>query len=686
MQELCRRLPCSQRPQAHVDVTGIAFDHSSLPVLHVLEPLFTLHGESHTHIDDSDPKSYDIPCSDAVIETSVSFESNSSHGRATGYSRFGMVAVFIFIIDALMVLLFDAQLMAVSAASPAFTNFWIAQLVVASISLLFFACYLCWRHWHLVLEAIMASVCVVSNIFILLCASMVIAQFNFSGNQIYGIRMAFLATRSFNCLVHIVAFRNHVLKWINLCTTKDVLQSKGKALPKTFQKPSSATLQSAALQPQIVVGESPFRRQRPQTSSSMLKRLTNRISLVESSQSLQDYVSCIKELACICQPQNRLLVSLSNVWDKAIPEAFDILSESSLGGHIVVDCSSDGHCGLVELFGICSLICQWLQSNRLNTVIIFHQGSRSCAAILTCCVFMASGLTPRSEHALHLVMLCLMQHEDRYLGSFTSACSRRMLRHFECFLHAEHHPVSASPRFLSMIVLKGCTLLPPKFAFSVDVICGGTTKVKLGKWVKSFAGDYISQEINCKLSSAGTYTFTFEANSIFCRGDVELIVSVQRIGNSASVKVARVWSHSSFRGVPAPQTLCYNTAEVDWFGSEEAMPRFFTDIELHFEGSQAYFSNEPAASVFVGQLVHFDQPAFNSKLFLSALLSKGCQIQFRPGFVIKTDDSNRRNSCAVVILHGMCSVELVCSDALTSAYCILQGLTAGQMLPSLKVI
>lgn len=693
VQELSRRLPCSHQPEFRIYVSGVAFDHCALPSVYSLEPFVTSCGGSD--IANSESETHDIPCASTVTRPSVLHQSDllgantatqpsvlhqsdllASH--QTRYSRVGIGALVVLIVEALMLLFFDLQLVSVAAVSPVFLYFWVAQLVVACISLVFFTFYICFHNRNHTIEVLAGAVCLFTNIFIIICASMFVAQFNFTDFQIYVIRTTFLGCRSFNCFICIVALGKH---FIRLCNKEDRLLHKDNVLPTLAQEPLATTLHIASNQSQSSSLSSPFRRKTLQPSSSALKQVTNRIFLLESGRSRQDYIAGRQELTRICQPQHRLLLSVGNVWDKESSEALHQLSQLSIGGHFVVDSSPQGQCGLVEFFGICTLVCRWLQVNDLNTVVIFHNGFHSCAAMLTCGVLMASGLSPGCEHAMHLVMTSFMLNGDNHAGHLTTACSRRMLRHFECFLHSDQHPISAFPRFLTMVVIKGCAPLPPAFSFSIDVICCGISRVKLGSWCQSASGGCILRDIHCVLTSAGTYTFAFEANSIFCRGDVEIIISIKNIGNGVSAKVCRVLSHSSFCGISTPHVARHNAAEVDWLGSKDAVPRLFTDIELHF-------ANPPidhAPSIFSGHLVHFNQPAFDTKVFLSTLLSRGTQIQINRGVVIETDDCINRSFSSIVILHGVCSVELSHQNGLKSATCILQELTSGQMLTSLRV-
>jgi hypothetical protein len=679
VQELSRKLPCSHQPKFRVYVSGVAFDHCTLPSVPSVDPFVTSCGGSD--IVKSESETHDIPCPTTITQPADLHHSDLLGSHHTRYSRLSIGAIVVLIVEALMLLLFDLQLMSAAAVSPVFLYFWVAQVVVACISLVYFTLYICFRDWNYTIEAFMTGVCLFTNIFVIICASMFIAQFNFTDSQNYAIRMTFLACRSFNCFVCIVALGKQFSKFIRLCSEKDGLLHKDIVLPACAQAPSAITLNVTNKQSQSSVLSSPFRRKLLQPSSSAFKHVTNRVLLLDSSHSRQDYIAWRQELMRIGQPSNRLLLSVGDVWEKESSETLDLLSELSLGGHFVVHCSPEGHCGLVEFFGICTLVCRWLQVNSMNTVVIFHNGLRSCAAMLCCGILMASGLSPGCEHALHLVMTSFMLDGDHHVGHLTTSCSRRVLRHFECFLHSDQHPISAFPRFLTMVVLKGCAPLPPAFTFSVDVMCGGISRVNSGTWWKSVSGGCIARDVNCVLTSAGTYTFAFEANSIFCRGDVEIIISVKNIGNGVSAKVCRVWSHSSFCGISAPHVTRHNAAEVDWLGSKEAVPRLFTDIELHFADPPS----DHAPSIFSGHLVHFNQPAFDSKVFLSTLLSRGTQIQISRGVIIKTDDSINRSFSTIVILHGVCSVELSRQHGLKSAACILQELTSGQMITSLRV-
>jgi hypothetical protein len=679
VQELSRTLPCSHQPKFRIYVSGVAFDHCTLPSVPSVDFFATSSGGSD--IFKSESELQDIPCATTITQPSVLHQSDLLSSHQTRYSRVSIGAIVVLIVEALMLLLFDLQLMSASAVSPVFLYFWVAQVVVACISLVYFTLCICFRNWSYTIELFMAGVCLFTNIFVIICASMFIAQFNFTDSQIDAIRMTFLACRSFNCFACIVAVGKQFSKLIKLRSEEGRALHKDNAVSARAQAPSAITLNIATKQSQSSSLSSPFRRKLLQPSSSAFQLVTNRVVLLDSSHSRQDRIAWRQELMRICQPSNRLLLSVGTVWENESSETLDALSELSLGGHFVVHCSPEGHCGLVEFFGICTLVCRWLQVNSMNTVVIFHNGLRSCAAMLCCGILMGSGLSPGCEHALHLVMTSCMLNGDRHVGHLTTACSRRVLRHFECFLHADQHPISAFPRFLTLVAIKGCAPLPPAFSFSVDVICGGISRVKLGTWWKSVSGGCIARDVNCVLTSAGTYTFAFEANSIFCRGDVEIIISVKNIENGVSAKVCRVWSHSSFCGISAPHVARHNAAEVDWLGSKEAVPRLFTDIELHFADPPS----DPAPSIFSGHLVHFNQPAFDSKVFLSTLLSRGTQIQINPGAIIKTDESINRNFSTIVILNGVCSVELSRHNGLKSATCILQEMTSGQMITSLRV-
>lgn len=677
MNELFRRILCSEHPKSRVDAAGVAFDRSSLPVLFALDPYVELCRESRSNVDS---ETYDIPCSDSAAEVVV--PAPSSAGHPTSYTRISVAAVVVFFIELLMLLLFDAQLMAVNAVSPEFTYFWIAQLVVASISLLFFTSSTCSRHSRSKFEIAVASVCLLTNTFVITSAAMVVAQFAFTSFQTYALRMAFLACRSFNCAVCVVAFRRQLSECFFTSGEKDHVQRK----TETPSKPSQPRI--AAVQPVLSACgvPSPFFQNSAQKRCSILKRVTNRLSLLGNHYTHQEYVACSDELMSICQPQNRLLLSVGDVWKAAVPDAFDIISNLSLGGHVVVDCTADGRCGLVEVFSVCSIVCKWLRSHSSNTVVIFHKGSQSCATVLSCCILMASGLSPRCEHAVLLVLLSSTLHEFQDV-ELARAGSRRMLRHFECFLHAEQHPVRAVPRFLTMIVLKGCIPLPPGFEFSIDVICGGTTKVRSGQSPQSSAVDKASREIECQLSSVGTCTFCLEAGSVLCNGDLEIVILVKNKGNGVSAQVASVLSHSSFCGISGPHVFRSSSAEVDWLGGKQHGPVLFTNIELHFGAtSLGNGSYDPTLSNFGDRLLHAACSALDFKAVLPKLLAKASMKLFASGVNLKSDHSNDRSSSMAIVVSGACSVELPHPTGPKSAACALQALSSGQMLPSLKVM
>jgi hypothetical protein len=277
-----------------------------------------------------------------------------------------------------------------------------------------------------------------------------------------------------------------------------------------------------------------------------------------------------------------------------------------------------------------------------------------------------------------------MTHEARNIGRLTNAYSRHILRHFECFLNAEQHPIRAFPRFLSMVALKGCAMLPLGFSFSIDVICSGRTIVNSGKWYKSTADGYVACNIGSSLSSNGTCFFSFEDSSIFCRGDVEIVILVRNADVSVSAKVASVWSHSSFCGISEPNILHFSAAEVDWLVLKDDVPRFFTDVELHFGKPRGNVSDE-STLVLGAQVLHCNQYAYDPKAFFKKLLAIGSQKQIVSGTIIKPDYSNNRCSSFVVVVNGACSVEFSSPKMLKSAACVLQGLSSGNMLPSLKV-
>lgn len=681
MNELFRRVPCTEPPKLRVDASGVAFDHSPLPSLYDLNPYinFCRNGsEMHLKMDGFDSGTYDIPCPESATVVSVS--ANSSAICPKSYSRISVGAVIVFIIELLMLVLFDAQLMAANAVSPGFTYFWIAQLVVASISLLFFTSCICARHSRSRLEAVMATSCLMTNMFILTCAGMVVSQYVFSTFQIYVFRMSILACRIFNCVVCVATFRNQLLKCIGLCSKKDSVQCQAD-VPSKHYKPLIATLQLAKAEN---VSPSSLHQNSAQKFSSVLMRVTNRLALLGSGHTLQDYVTCSEELNSICQPQNRLLLSLRDVWKVAIPGVLDVLSDLSLGGHVVVDCDADGRCGLLEIFSVCCLVCEWLRRSRSNTVVIFHQGSQSCASLLCCCILMATGLSPRCEHSLHLVMLSLSLNECRDVG-LISTRSRRMLRQFESFLHAEQHPVCAAQRFLSMIVLKGCVRLPPGFIFSIDVICGGAITVKSGRLLSSSAVDINALEIECQSSSAATCTFCFEVGCVLCKGDLEVIILVKNMSNGVSAKVASVMSHSSFCGIMGPHIFRCSAADIDWLGGKEHVPILFTDIELHFRNSAETGLIDQMACAFGRVLLHMNLSKFDLKTFLHKLLIKSSQKQVATGVSLNSGNASNRASSITIVVNGAFAVDLPRADAMKSATCIPQALASGQMLPSLKV-
>jgi len=697
-----RKLQCLQQPNVSVDVAGVAFDHAAVASLQDLDPFFKLCCGSTSNFGNADPEkiieSFDIPVTNSINEASFTAPSNSLFVQPTRHSRISAGAIMVFIIEALMLVLFDVQLLPFQAVAPRFWYFWVAQVVVASISLIFFTCCMCAHHWHFVIEAFIVGIGLFTNAFIIVCAAMVIASYSFTDFQIYVIRMSFLASRSFNCFACIVSARKQLFKLIHMCTCNNRIESKKEVQSKSPQTPASKSPQTPAstapritkLEPasftvaNVPVGPNILQQR---SAPSMLNHVTNRITLVECSLNRQEYFACKNELLRISQPQNRLLVSLGNIWSEAAPEAFHILTEVSLGGHVDVDCASDGCCGLVEFFDVCSTVCKWLQSDNSHTVAIFHKGSRSCAGMLCCGILMATGLSPRCEHALHLVLLSSMLPVVHEVGQLTSVNQRCMVRFFDCFSRAEQHPIRAVPRFLAMIVLNGCVVLPPGFEISVDVICSGLIRVKSGQMVKPSQGEFISREIDCKFSSANTLHFTFEINSVFCRGDIEVAFLVKNTGNGAAAKIASVRSHSSFCGISEPHILRYNAVDVDWLGGNKAMPRFFTGVELHFGSIRTSASDELTASIFSGQLAHFNRPAFKSNVFLSALLSKGSQLQVLTGANMVTESSlsSNRSPSVIIVLNGACSVELMCPSVPKSATCVLPGVSSGQMLPSLQV-
>ncbi len=678
LNEIFRRVQCSPLPKLRVDAASVAFDHSFLPFIYPLNPYSSICRENHVKSDNVEYGTYDIPCPDGAIEMSVS--ANLSVIHPTCYSRISLGAVVVFVIELLMLVLFDAQLMVANAVSPGFTYFWIAQLVVASISIFFFACSICARRLRSKVEAVMANFCLMTNIFIIICAAMVVAQYSFTAFQTYSIRMAFLAGRSFNCAVCITIFRKELLKYMGMFRKKDGVHCKAE-IPQNKYQPQIPTLQ---LPNDADRSYSSLPQNNLPKKSSVLIHVTNRLALLRNNCILQEYFTCSQELKSVCQSQNRLLVSVGDVQKTTTPEVFEMLSELSLGGHVVVDCDADGRSGLMEIFGVCSLVCKWLQSNTSNTVVIFHQDSQSCVSILTCCIIIASGLAPRCEHALMLVMLSFTLQEFHDLG-LTRAGSRRMLRHFECFFHAEQHPVRAVPRFLSMIVLKGCVPLPPGFVFSVDVICCGTTRVKSGKLLFSSAVDENAHELECQHSSASTCTFVFEAGCVLCRGDVEVNILVKNMGNGISAKVASVLTHTSFCGFLGPPIFRCSAADIDWLKGKEHAPILFADIELHFRNCEENGSYDPMALAFAGKQLLANQYPLDTKLFVQKLLKKTSQKHLASGVSLNSDHPSTRSSNIVIIMNGACSVELSHSNALKPATFSLQALASGQMLPSLKV-
>ncbi len=675
VKELCRRLPCSQQPKVHVNASGVAFDYIYPPSLHSLDPFLLTCGSGNFDFENSRPGLRDIPI---LVHTSAL----SSPPKE--YSRIGFGAVVLFVVEVLMLLLFDAQLMVANAVSPEFMYFWVAQVVVASMSLVFFTCGICSWYWRSVFELFCAIVCLFSNVFIIISSAMVIARYNFASTQIYALRMSFLASRSFNCFFCIVTVRRQLLSCFQPCNGSKRLLLEDEVPEKNSKMPVSAASYITSLHPSsaalpalnVSVVKQYF---------TVLKRITNRLILLENFHSCQEYLSCREELLRICPPQNRLLLSIGNIWENVVPEALQSFCEVSQGGHMFVECSSDGRLGLTELFDACSVVCKWLRSNSLNTVVVFHQKVHSCAAAVLCCgVFIASGLSPKCEHALHLVSLSLMIHEAREIGLLTNAYSRHILRHFECFFNAEQHPIRAFPRFMSMVALKGCTMLPLGFSFSIDVICSGRTIVSSGKWYKSTADGYVACNIGCSLSSNGICTFFFEDCSIFCRGDVEIVILVKKADVGVSAKVARVWSHSSFCGISEPNILHLSSSEVDWLVLKDDVPRFFTDVELHFGKPRGNVPDE-STLVLGAHVLHFNQYAYDPNAFFKKLLAIGSQKQFASGTIIKPDHSNNRCSSFVVVVNGACSVEFSSPKMLKSAACVLQGLSSGKMLPSLKV-
>lgn len=694
VREICRRLPCLQQPALCLDVAGVAFDCTAIPSVQDMDPFVQLccGSASGVGMDDSEKtvETFDIPFPSSINEISLDASSNASYIRPLRHSRVSAAAIMLFIIEALTLVLFDIQLLPFQAVAPRFMYFWVAQVVVASISLIFFTCCLCVHHWHNAIEAFVIGVCICTNSFIIICAAMVIASYTFTDFQIYVVRMTFLASRSFNCVACIISAKKQILRCISACTRTDRLEREKDVLPKSSRSPVSTGSRVSKREPASHAGASfSVGRYILQPHFSMFKQVTNRLALLESGQNRRDYVACRDDLMRICPPQNRLLVSLSNTWGtETAPEAFDMLAESCLGGHVVVDCTSDGCCGLLEFYDICALACKWLQSCDSNTVVIYHKGPRSCAAMLCCGILMSSGVSPECEHALHLVLLSSMLPAAHDVGQLTSCGQRCMVRFFDCFLHAGQHPICALPRFLAMIVLKGCVALPAGFEISVDVNCSGISRVKSGSMYRPSPGEYISREIDCKLSSAGTLSFTFERNSVLCRGDIEIVFLVKSTGNRASARIASIRSHTSFCGISEPHVLRYNALEVDWLGDKQIVPQFFAEVELHFGSMRTNASDEPAASIFSGQLVHFNRPAFNSNMFLSALLSRGSQLHVLTGSSITTEPQlpNNHSPSIIVILDGACSVELVCPSVLNAAACVLPGAAAGQMLPSLQVI
>jgi hypothetical protein len=595
--------------------------------------------------------------------------------------------MFLLVVETLMLVLVDAQVLQIPSNSPALMYVLVAQVILSSASCMFFIWGLCFRLWGFSLPVFIVIMSLLTNVFILICTVVIMTANVFSDIQARIIRIAFIACRSFNCAVYVFSIaQNHWLRSMENCMQAHPLHDVVRQeLPRTSASPlsQSSKLKSHSFSAVVCA---PSRDIDVEHKKAWLKRISNRVALLESSPDLRDYFASREELERICQPSNRLLVSVGSVWASAAPAAFDMLDQVSLGGHLAVDCFSNGRCGLEEFFGVCTFICKWLQSSNLNTVVIFHQGPRSCAAMLACGVLMVSGLFPRCEHALHVVLLSFMLHNEQDAGQLTSAGSRRMLRHFDCFLRSDVHPARASPRFLEKIELRGCMVLPAGVKFSVDIMSGNVSVVKSGKWFSSFNGDSAAREMVCQYSpSSATCYLSFETECIMCKGDFEIIISVENESSGASVQVATLSTHSSFCGSPTSRADCYSAADVDWQNCQSSS-RLFSEAVLHFATEQPRASLQQTPPPLSRRFVDFHPWALSWKGLMSSLISKGTQLNFSPGDAVKTAVTNIRSSGAIIVLRGVCSVELLLDGTLKPVVCLLPTVSAGQMLPSLQVL
>lgn len=160
MKELCRRLPCSQQPKVHVDAAGVAFDYTYIPSLYSLDLFLLTCSSGNFNFENSSSGLRDNPRFDVIVETPISVHAGALISPPKEYSRIGFGAVVLFVVEVLMLLLFDAQLMVANAVSPEFMYFWVAQVVVASMSLVFFTCGMCSCYWRSVFEIFVPlSVC-----------------------------------------------------------------------------------------------------------------------------------------------------------------------------------------------------------------------------------------------------------------------------------------------------------------------------------------------------------------------------------------------------------------------------------------------------------------------------------------------------------------------------------------------